>query len=253
MSAPTELIDVDAYLGPHPRLELGAGDPDQLLGSMRRTGIGTALVTHHRAVWYDAGEGNALASAACAAHPNLLACWVLLPDACGELPEPTGYVAAAREVGVVAFRASPTENGYDLCAPECAAILEALAAAGLPLLVDADQLGWAEIDRLARANPQLTITVCRVGYRTLRVVVGVLERRANVVLDLANLSAHGGIAWLCARLGSTRLLFGTASPVRDPAEAVTNLLWSELSDDDVHNIASANARRLFAIPEPNDA
>jgi predicted TIM-barrel fold metal-dependent hydrolase len=66
-----------------------------------------------------------------------------------------------------------------------------------------------------------------------------------VHLDLSYLGSHLGLEWLVDRFGAGRLLFGTGAPVRDPADAVTRLLWSELPDADVAAIGAGNLSRLI--------
>jgi hypothetical protein len=44
------------------------------------------------------------------------------------------------------------------------------------------------------------------------------------------------------------MLFGTGTPRRDPADAVTRLLWSELDDQAVRAIGSDNLRGLLGMP-----
>jgi len=94
--------------------------------------------------------------------------------------------------------------------------------------------------------------VGEVGYRSLRAIAGVLTRCDNVRLDLSHLASHCGLEWLVERFGAGRFLFGSGWPLRDPAEAVTRLLWSELDDAAVSQIGSGNARELFraATEEP---
>lgn len=248
LSAPQiPLIDCDSYLGRHPRLELGPNDGAATLATMDRCGIELAVVTHYQAVWNDAAAGNDALIDQTWAHRRLLPCWVMLPQSGGELPPPADYVAEARERGVVAFRACPAENVYDLTSPDCRAILDELQRAGLPLLVDADQLSWSAIETVAHDCPELTLIVCRVGYRTLRTVAGVLDRTDNILLDLANLTSQSAIWWLTRRFGAARLLFGTASPVRDPGEVLGALFWSEVSDTELLTIGTENARRVFGL------
>jgi hypothetical protein len=74
--------------------------------------------------------------------------------------------------------------------------------------------------------------------------VAVLDRHANVHVDLSDLSSHEGLEWLCERFGPRRLIFGTGAPLRDAGEAVTRLLWSELDTDAVRQVAADTLDRL---------
>ncbi|MCF6471798.1 hypothetical protein FAF44_25875 [Nonomuraea sp. MG754425] len=225
------LLDADAMLGRHPRRDVGGGTVRELLAALDRVGIAEAVVAGMTAWLHDPRLGNAQVLDLVADQPRLHPCWVMLPGGCDELGP--GFVQEAVAGGVRAVRAFPRDHGYRLDGVEAAEVLRALARARLPLLVDAPQADWASIESIAAAHPELRIVVGSAGYRMLRQIAGVLDRRPNVYLGTADLSSHCGLEWLVARYGAGRIVFGTGQPYRDPAEAVTRLLWSELGDPDV--------------------
>ncbi|MER7332783.1 MULTISPECIES: hypothetical protein [unclassified Micromonospora] len=239
------LIDCNAMLGRLPTANAGEGSAAALVKLMDRFGIDGAVVAHTAAWRHDPASGNALLLAELAGEPRLRPAWVGLPDSCGEVAPPTQFVVAARRQGVVAVRLYPADHGYALGGPDCAPLLDALAAARLPLLIDAAQAPMAEIEAVAAARPALPVVVCQLGYRALRQLAGVLARTGNVHLDLSYLGSHLGLEWLVERFGCGRLLFGTGLPLRDPADAVTRLLWSELDGGAVGAIGGGNLRRLI--------
>ncbi|MGZ0147705.1 amidohydrolase family protein [Kribbella sp. WER1] len=242
---PPWLIDADATIGRNPRVDVGSGTAEALLARMDRVGIRAAIVSHTAARWHDPHAGNhRLLTELQAMHNRLLPCWVGLPSRTGEVPEAGEFVAEAREAGVAAVRVYPEDHGYDLAGPDVAQLMAAVAAAGMPLLVDLFQTSWAQLEALAGEHPELAIVVGGIGYRVLRRAAGVLERRPNVSIGTANFSNHLGLEWLTEQFGPERLVFGTGMPERDPAEAVTRLLWSELPDDAVTAIGAGNLDRL---------
>lgn len=244
------LLDVDVLLGRHPRRDIGPGTVAALLSTMDRVGIGEAVVGHTMAWLHDPAAGNRQLIKEIAGQRRLRPCWVMLPDGTGELGTPDEFASDATLSGVAAIRAYPGDHGYDLAGPDAADMLEAIAGAGLPLLVDAGQTSWAQIESAAREHPRLPIVACQSGYRSLRRIAGVFERTDNVYLDMANFSSHCGVEWLVDRFGVHRLLFGTGAPDHDPAEAVTRLLWSGLSDDAVAAIGAGNAKALLGPEVP---
>ncbi|TDD52582.1 hypothetical protein E1286_08650 [Nonomuraea terrae] len=237
------LIDADAMLGRHPRRDVGGGTAAELLAAMDRVGVSGALVTNMTSWLHDPARGNRGLLGLVAGEPRLSPCWVLLPDTCGEIG--AGFAEAAVAAGVRAVRAFPADHGYDLAGPDVAPVLDALSSVRLPLLVDAGQAGWPVVEAVARAHPRLRIVVGGAGYRMLRQIAGVLDRAQNVYVGLADLSSHRGLEWLVERFGAGRFVFGTGAPYRDPAEAVTRLLWSELDDAQVAAIGGGNLRRLI--------
>lgn len=239
------LFDCNAMLGRLPSAPAGEGTVAALTKVMDRFGIEAAVVAHTAAWRHDPVTGNAQLLAEVAGEPRLRPAWVGLPDGCGEVPPPAQFVAVVRRHGVAAVRLYPADHGYDLAGPDVAPLLDALAAARLPLLVDADQAPLAEIEAIAAARPALQVVVCQIGYRALRRLAGVLVRTPNVHVDLSYLGTHLALEWLVERFGTGRLLFGTGLPARDPADAVTRLLWSELGDAEVAAIGAGNLRRLI--------
>lgn len=236
-------FDADATIGRNPRADVGPGTVEALLARMDQVGIGAAVVSHTAARWHDPRSGNAMLDAAIAGHDRLLPCWVALPSHTGELPPPAEFVARAQAAGVAAIRIWPEDHGYDLSGPDMAPMLAALAEAGFPVLVEAFQASWPQVEAVAAAHPELAVVVGGLGYRVLRRAAGVLERRPNVYIGTAHLSTHLGWEWLAGEFGAERLVFGTGAPERDPAEGVTRLLWSELSDDAVAAITAGTVLR----------
>lgn len=245
-----ELLDINATLGSYPRAATGPGRPADLVRGMGRVGITGAVVSDMLAWLHEPAAGNRRVLEFVADQPRLRAAWVMLPDTCGEVEAPAAFAESARSAGVVAVRAYPADHGYDLDGKDAAPVLDALAATGLPLLVDAGQTSWPAVERVAAARPGWPVVVGQIGYRSLRRVAGVLDRAENVHLDLAYLASHCGLEWLVDRFGTRRVLFGTGQPVRDPAEAVTRLLWSELPDADLPEIGAGNLRRLCPTAFP---
>lgn len=242
---PLDLYDANCRIGQLPWGQPSAYDVPALLHRMDLLGIQRAVVSHTVAWRHDPATGNDLVLRTVAGQARLLPCWVAVPDSCGEVPAPGRFAADAVRAGVAAVRVYPDEHGFDLDGADFAGFVNAFAAACLPLIVDAAQSSWGAIDAVAAGHPGATIIVCETGYRSLRRAAGVLHRRPNVYLDLSDLSSHEGLEWLCERFGPGRLVFGTGAPLRDGAEAVTRLLWSELDDAAVRLIGSATLRALL--------
>lgn len=240
----TTLIDTDALIGRHPRIDAGGGTVGELLAAMDRCGIAEAVVGHTMSWLHDPATGNRRVSCELAGADRLAPCWAIPPDECFDARGAGRFVTAARDAGVAAVRAYPADHGYDLPGPDAAPVLAALAGAGLPLLVSATQTSWPAVEAAAAAHPHLPVVVGQAGYRTLRQLVGVLDRCPNVLVGLGNLSSHGGLEWLVERFGASRLVFGTGTPEFDPASAVTRLLLSELPDAAVAAIGSDTYRSL---------
>ncbi|MGH3758062.1 amidohydrolase family protein [Actinophytocola sp.] len=243
------LADANVLLGRHPHSPTGADTAADLLRWMDRFGIAEAVVGHTASWLHDPAAGNRmLTDALGTASGRLRPCWAVLPGGTGELGEPDELVAGALAAGVVAARGYPADHGWSLGTPDATPLLRALAGAGLPLLLDAEQTSWTEITACATDHPELRLVVCRTGYRALRRIAGVLGGTGNVWIETSTLTTHQGLEWLAGRFGTQRLLFGTGAMLQDPAEAVTRLLLSGLDDTAVRAIGGANLRRLLTRP-----
>jgi predicted TIM-barrel fold metal-dependent hydrolase len=239
-----DLYDVNCRLGKFPWGEVGDESADALLRRMDVLGIGRALVSHTASWRHDPATGNDLILRAVAGQPRLRPCWVAVPDTCAEVAAAGQFIREAIGAGVGAIRVYPDEHGFDLDSAEFSGYLGACAQAGLPVIVDLAATTWTAIDAVAAAHPDLAVIVCEIGYRVLRRAAAVLERRSNVYVDLSDLSTHEGLEWLCQRFGPDRVIFGTGAPLRDPGEAVTRLMWSDLDSCAVSRIASATLCEL---------
>lgn len=249
-SPASTLVDINVLLGRHPRTRVGADTVAGLLRQLDRVGIAEAVVGHTASWLHDPATGNRLLTELLGAGPSRVrACWVVLPGGTGELPEPDRLVGEALAAGVVAARAYPADHGWSLTAPDATPLLRALGAGGLPLLVDAEQTSWHDIAWCAAAHPELRLVVCQTGYRALRRIAAVLAGAGNVWIETSTLATHQGLEWLASRFGADRLVFGTGAPVRDPAEAVTRLLLSDVDEAAVRAIGGGTLRRLLARPE----
>ena len=243
------LVDANVLLGRHPRTPARADTAADLLAWLDRVGIAEALVGHTASWLHDPAAGNQQVTELLAATPDRLhACWVVLPGGTGELGSPSELVTTAHAAGVAATRAYPTDHGWSLTAPDATPLLRSLVAAGLPLLVDAEQTSWTDIAACATAHPRLRLVVCGTGYRALRRIAGVLADNDNVWIETSTLATHQALEWLAGRFGAQRLVFGSGATLRDPAEAVTRLLLSELDDGAVRAVGGGNLRELLARP-----
>lgn len=239
------LFDVNAMVGKFPSGELAYHTVDGLRSAMDRLSIDRALVYHSLAWHHDPATGNRQLIEELGGDPRLIPVWVILPVTTGEIGTPAEFLAAMKAHGVKAVRAFPRDHVYRITGPDCAPLLKALEGERIPLLIDVEQSSWPEIEALAAAYPAMPVIACRTGYRSLRMIAGALERCPNLYLDLAYFSTHLGVEWVAERFGAHRLLFGTGQPFTDAGGAVTRLLYAELSETDLNQIAHGTLTALL--------
>lgn len=234
-----ELVDTNVLLGRLPRQDVGHdGSPRALLATMDRCGIAKAIVGNVAAWLHDPETGNQELLEQLHDQPRLSPVWVALPDTTNETPD---LVERAEQAGVRAIRLYPLDHGFALDGKDIAHTIAQAAAAGMTILTSLAQTSWPAVESLATRHEDLELVVQDIGYRTLRQAAGVLTRTSNVKVDTAYLAGHGALEWLATTYGPERVVFGSGYPARDPGEAVTRLLWSELDDATVQTIGRAAA------------
>jgi predicted TIM-barrel fold metal-dependent hydrolase len=238
-------------IGRWPMDDLAFHDLDGLIGRMDRLGIERAIVGHTWAWHYDPVTGNdalmrELAVAPPPVRARLLPCWAVVPCATGEQGSPDELAAAMAAQGVRAARLFPRDHNYSLSSPDMMPVLAMLAAHRIVTLIDLDQTGWEELDRVASEYPDLPLVACRIGYRGLRRFAGVLERRPNIAIDLSYFGLHEGVEWIVDRFGPGRLLFGTGAPLVDGGGPVSRLMLARIDQDAREAIGRGTLANLLA-------
>ncbi|WDZ82663.1 amidohydrolase family protein [Micromonospora cathayae] len=243
-------VDVNVTVGPWPTDDHEQWSTGDVSAHCDRFGLAAVVVRHSVAVRYDPAEGNRRLAAelAAAADPRLLPGYVLGPLDSGEHGAPADLPERLRADGVRAVWLFPRSHGWSLAGPEARSLLGALRRAGLPVLVELDEVDWSEVDELAAAAPELNVVVCGVGYRSLRQLVSVLDRRPSVHVDLSFLASQDGLELLVGRYGPGRLLWASGAPSRDPAGAAYLWRHSDLDGAARAAVAGGNARRLLGLP-----
>lgn len=253
----TRWFDCNCLLGRS--VHTAAGQPEtagDLLAAMDHFGIHEALVVDPLAREANPAAGNIRILERTADHPRLHPAWVGLMPHSEELSAPADLVARMREKGVGALFLF---HGFlDVRLDDWAIdpLLEALAAAGVPLFVNPnhwrtpaapDQTEWSAIVRICRDFPDLPVIVTESRiFTTQRTAYAALDACPNLRLDVSALWRHGIIEFICRRWGAERLLFGSGLPFRDPSAVLMQIGCADIGDDERALIAGDNLRELLA-------
>lgn len=250
------LFDAHCYVGRYKTFRPGTyAETARLIEQMDHFGIKEALVTHTMSRELHPVDGNAAVLAETRGRDRLHPCWALLPAASGELPPPRETVPAMIAQGVRAARLF-YESYHFLLSEWCiGSVLEELEEHCVPTFLDpdseldtweSDRFDWDAVDRLCSAHPKLPVILSEARFRSSnRVLYQLMERHHNLHIELSGFWAYHGIEFVTRKFGAHRLLFGTRMPVRNPACAVGQLVYSDISDDEKKLIAGDNLRRLL--------
>jgi len=109
--------------------------------------------------------------------------------------------------------------------------------------------GMAAVRDLARRFPEVTFLVAHSGssWALARQVADIATDFPNVMAELTYTAAVNHIIeWLCSRIGSHRVLFGSDAPMRDPRPQLGWCVHTALPEADKRLIVGGNFARILA-------
>jgi predicted TIM-barrel fold metal-dependent hydrolase len=210
-------------------------------------GIERALVVHAHALELDPLEGNRRLAHACRERPELLPCFVLLPQHTGEMPQGDKLLAYLTEGGAKAVRLCPRLHRFSLAETWSGNLLSTLDEAGYPVLLAANEVGYEELHGVLRAHPGLSVVLLRPWYRDARWLYPLLEKFDRLYVEISLYQPFRGLEELALRFGPERLLFGSGLPDFDPCATVSAVRWADLPWDWLEAIAWKNLSRLLKL------
>jgi len=126
--------------------------------------------------------------------------------------------------------------------------------AGLPLIVQV-RLKWGDpigidLGELCSAASEfrgVPVVLSGVNYSENVELATAASRAPNICVDIAYHQGLLGVEFLVRRLGSKRVLFGTAYPLMYPECSVLKVLMARLSGSERYDVLCGNAERLLRL------
>ncbi|MBQ6066519.1 MAG: amidohydrolase family protein [Clostridia bacterium] len=242
------LIDVNCRIGAGPADREGSiRTKEALLSLMDDFHVEKAVVFHTVSQYSDAVLGNELLLQETENDPRFLRQWAVQPALWELYPRPDEWLAQMKENGVCSVRLFPKQYGHSLRRYACGDLLDALAECRVPAFISLDQLAsWDALYDLCQDYPANRFVLCSPGYRCLRYLVPILESCSNLFVETSNLLMHDGLSDLCRHGLGGRLLFGSGAPEASLAAAASQLLLSDLAEEEKQIIAANNAEKLLS-------
>ena len=242
------LIDANCRIGRGPADPPGsATNKEALLALMDGFNVDKTVVYHSVSQYSDSALGNGLLINETENEPRFLRQWAVQPALWELYPQPAEMLAQMKELGVCSARLFPKQYGHSLKRYAAGPLLDALAEVRVPAFISLDQLSsWDALYDLCAEYPDNRFVLCSPGYRCLRYLVPILESCPNLWVETSNLLMHEGLTDLCAHGLGGRLLFGSGVPEASLAAAASQLLLSELPDEEKQMIGAGNLERLLA-------
>ncbi|MGB9618915.1 MAG: amidohydrolase family protein [Armatimonadota bacterium] len=249
-------FDAHCYVGRYKTLRAGSFyTAEDLLDQMRHFGIAEALVTHSMSRELHPVDGNCAIIDLTRSVDNLYPCWSLLPPRSREMPAPAALVDEMVSSGVRAARLFYGMYSFPISEWCIGELLDELEKHRVPTFLDPDveldtwaedRTDWDAVHALCEKHPQLPIVLSQARFRSSnRLLYQLLERHANLHIEISGLWAHHAVEFISREFGANRLLFGTRMPVRDPACAIGQVAYADISEKDKRLIAGDNLRALM--------
>jgi predicted TIM-barrel fold metal-dependent hydrolase len=245
-------IDTHAHLGPWHE-EIWTYTADEFVALQERAGIERTVVTSTAALFGELVYGNEWTIQQAETRPHLLVWLVLNP-----LREKDSYELLERfkdHPKVVGVKIHPVLHKYPADIKATFRLLERVAPLGLPVLSHGENESYASparLRRLAEAFPSLPIITAHFGAgaggQTHEAIDAFQDCRThNLYTDMGTARAirTGIIAQMVRGIGADRILFGTDSPLYEPAAFPALLAVADISAEERELIAHGNAERLI--------
>ena len=252
-----ELIfrDVNCAVGLSP---LDGTEPGvkELLAEMDYYGVAEALVKHNNFDFLGALQCNIeLAEMLEEFDPDKrLSCvWGILPEQCGELPEPDEFfrqMAAARSK---ALMLSPDAHRYIACRRTIGKLMDAAAERNIPVFLDKlnynaqGMAGWQKIYDFMEIFPENIFILCDFPgkWGNDRLVRPLLEGFPKFYFCTSGYWNVRGLGEYAQKYGADRLLYGSGFPFYNHGSQMPQIKFSGLSDAENAMIAGGNMKKLM--------
>lgn len=268
MSTPHwNVFDACCMIGRHLKLQAGGlHTAEHLLAEMDHYGISEALVLDSLSRENHPDDGNRRVLEATSANPRLHAAWSALPaHGSDEQADPQTFVEQMRQQNAGALFLLPGQYGFSLSDWCVDPFVEPLAAAGVPVFVNYNEVGpgggwgwdqtdWEAVVGLCRRWPTLPVIVSEFRVRRAqRMIYRALDVCPNLRLELSGLWLHRSIEYITEHWGAERLVFGSNWPRLGPHITLATLTSAEIDDADKRLIAGDNLRQLLSWHRPHQS
>lgn len=261
------IIDMHGHYGHFNWVYMPRPEAEQMIVSMEQQGVKALAFSSHTALFEDIDKGNDITRGVVKKYPGKFFGYISVnphfPDSIKkEVKE------FHKQKGFLGFKLLPDYHMHPITGKKYEAVFE--YANEYQLCVLTHSWGYSPYDgpilmeKIAKKYPKVMLLMGHSGYGDWDTSIGVARDYDNVYLELTAVYAtHAGIVlkWcpeknfgigvngiiekMVAGAGSEKILFGTDLPWYSPHYAAGAILYSKISDQDVHNIFHRNAERIF--------
>ena len=262
------IIDMHGHYGAFCWVYMPRSNGHEMIDSMDRQGVKALVLSSHTALFHDVDAGNDLTRAVVRRYPGRFYGYVVVnPNFPASLQKELAQFQKGN--GFLGFKLLPDYHQHPITGAKYAPVLEYADRHQLCVLAHtwgfSPHDGPALVAEVAKRYPNITFFMGHSGYGEWETSIAVARDYDNVYLELtATYATHEGIVlkWcpeenfgigvngiieqMVEGAGSEKILFGTDLPWYSPHYAAGAILYSHISETDVHNIFHKNAERIFA-------
>ncbi|MEA1996108.1 MAG: amidohydrolase family protein [Gemmatimonadota bacterium] len=233
-------------------LTLGPQDACSIVKKLDRIGIDSIAVSSWEILGGDAPGGNRTAWEAVERYPGrFLPLAVVNPNYPEDFPTLIEECFTRRRF--FGLKPYPFSQQLPLSSPAYRDALELAQRMRLPVLCHFGFVPLAgaaseEITRLAPLYPDAAFIMAHAGasFRTANALIPLAREFDNVYLEINYTSVpFGMVSYLVREAGAGKVLFGTDTPMRDPAPIVGWVVYDHLTDEERGMILGGNYLRLI--------
>ncbi len=267
-SAACPIIDMHGHYGPFSWVYMPDSNAERMIGAMDRAGVKLTACSSHYGLSVDTREGNRIIREVTQRYPGrFLGYWIVNPNDPELIRRDLGVFE--KEKHFIGFKMWPDYHQFPITSDAYAPVFEYADARRLCVLIHtwgySPYDGPVLIEEVARKYHNATIIMGHSGFAEWDVSLRLAREYENVFLELtAVYASHDGIVlkWapdknfgigvngiierMVRESGSRKILFGTDSPWYSAHYAAGAVLYSRITDDDVHNIFHRNAEKVLA-------
>lgn len=224
-------------------------DATSIASKMDRMGVDTTITAPWIGISYDGTQGNKEVIEAADKHPGkylgFSTCNVNYPD----------EIEAVKEFHLkhpdlfVGIKPYPPGYNFKLNDAICKEWLEFANEHHLPALIHCEWMNYAdEVDAVAGMYPNITFILAHSGasYQVAKYNAALAKKYDNIVLDITyTTTGRGMVEFLVEQAGADKVIYGTDTPMRDPAPQLGWVCYAKLSTEDKKKILAGNIEKII--------
>lgn len=217
-----------------------------LLDEMQHCSISGALVASTANVHYDAMYENLRLSDQLASHDHLFPLWNVHPHWTGEMPFPEKLLEKMGEHHIRAVSIHPVANGWNVLSSTSELLLNTLAEAQIPVLVDVShEVPLRDVEALIHKYPRLPLVLHHVSWSQQRTVLPLLLHHANLHVCFDHFQINRGIEWLVKQGCENQLIYASNATEMSMGAHRFYVDYADVSQEVRAKIAGGNLIRLL--------